>query len=113
MAARDLGLTASEALGRVTPLSPYLFLLVADMLQALIRNAAAIRHPIDQSQPEVVLQYADDTLLVMKADSHTVQVLKDLLHMFSEATGLQINYNKSTFVPIHMEDDMIQLCSDC
>lgn len=48
------------------PLSPYLFLLVADTLQRLIRQeAAGIRHPIIPDAGCLTLQYADDTLIVL------------------------------------------------
>lgn len=44
-------------------LSPYLFLLVADVLQALIKADMGICHPLtDGSCP--VLQYADGTILL-------------------------------------------------
>lgn len=52
-------------------LSPYLFILVADVLQRLIRSASSdgrLAHPIDPSLPCPVLQYADDTLILCRAD---------------------------------------------
>jgi hypothetical protein len=94
------------------PLSPYLFLLVADTLQALIKTAAAAKHPIDSGAPPVVLQYADDTLIVLQGEVAAAQELKSILHRFSEATGLKINFSKSTMVPIHMEQQLIQQCTD-
>jgi len=45
----------------------------------------------------------DDTLIVMRGDIADVHELKNILQQFSEATGLRINYNKSTLVPIHMD----------
>ena len=93
------------------PLSPYLFLLVADTLQALIRSANSVRHPIDGDRPCAVLQYADDTLIVMRGDIADVHELKNILQQFSEATGLRINYNKSTLVPIHMDMDLAAQCA--
>ena len=50
-----------------------------------------------------VLQYADDTLLVAKADPIQLLHLKTLLDRFSSSTGLHINFEKSTFVPIGVE----------
>lgn len=38
--------------------SPYLFLLVADMLQHMIRTLGALQHPMVEGEPPVVLQYA-------------------------------------------------------
>lgn len=93
------------------PLSPYLFLLVADTLQALIRSSTIIRHPIEDNVSGAVLRYADDTLIVLKGDLQAVQVLKELLDMFSEATGLKINYSKNTLVPIHLDRDLVAHCA--
>jgi hypothetical protein len=46
------------------PLSPYLFLLVADVLQKLIQHDDVLEHPLVDGAPPVVLQYADDTLVI-------------------------------------------------
>lgn len=95
------------------PLSPYLFLLVADTLQAMIRcKSSDIKHPIVIGAGCVTLQYADDTLIVLKGDLGDVQSLKEVLSLFSDATGLSINYHKSTMVPLHMEPEILQQCID-
>jgi len=60
----------------------------------------------------VTLQYADDTLIVLKGDLGDVQSLKEVLSLFSDATGLSINYHKSTMVPLHMEPEILQQCID-
>jgi len=71
-------------------LSPYLFLLVADTLQALIKKyAQEIKHPIDSSAHCAMLQYADDMPIVIKGE------LRGLTIHFAAATGLTINYNKT------------------
>ena len=41
------------------PMSPYLFILVADVLQVLIRHSGLIRHPTVDDSSCPVLQYAD------------------------------------------------------
>jgi len=81
------------------PMSPYLFLLVADVLQTLIRKSNTVHNPLDHSSPCPVLQYADDTLILLRGDLDEVKQLKHLLDQFSEATGLRINYHKSTAGP--------------
>lgn len=56
------------------PLSPLLFVLAADLLQSII-NAAATRgvlaHPLDGNfcGDFPIVQYADDTLLFLKAEA--------------------------------------------
>ncbi|CAO2185858.1 unnamed protein product [Urochloa humidicola] len=83
------------------PLSPYLFLLVADVLQQMIKQVSGIRHPVSPELPCPVLQYADDTLILLRADHGDLQQLKEVLDSFSAATGLLINFDKSTMVPMH------------
>jgi len=52
-----------------------------------------------------MLQYVDDTLIVTKGDAASMRTLKTILDLFSAATGLTINFHKSTFVPMHVAAD--------
>ena len=88
------------------PLSPYLFNLMGDVLQQMIRVAYDnnyFTHPIQQGAPLPVLQYADDTLLILHGSTQQATALKFLLDTFAAFSGLQINYQKSTLVPIHVD----------
>jgi hypothetical protein len=90
------------------PLSPYLFLIVADVLQTLIwAEGDRIRHPLT-SQAYPVLQYADDTVLVICAESSDVSHLKMYLDHFAQVTGLKINFHKSIVVPMHVHATQAQ-----
>jgi hypothetical protein len=55
------------------PLSPLLFVLAAELLQILINKGAAlelIKLPIPQPTDDfLIIQYADDTLLLLQADA--------------------------------------------
>jgi hypothetical protein len=53
-----------------------------------------------------IIQYADDTLLIMSADVAQVRVLKEALSKYSLSTGLKINYGKSQLIPINVPDDL-------
>jgi len=91
------------------PISPYLFIIVADVLQRLIRRASVrgnLCHPVVPSLPCPVLQYADDTLIVAKGNVASMRTLRSILEDFSAATGLTINFHKSTFVPMHVAPDV-------
>ena len=55
-----------------------------------------------------IIQYADDTLLIMPAEERQLSHIKSLLHFFTEYTGLKVNYHKSFLVPINVPDDRIQ-----
>lgn len=54
-----------------------------------------------------MLQYTDDTMIVLKGELAAVEELKSILDKFSDATGLGINFSKSTLVPIHMDQQML------
>jgi hypothetical protein len=56
-----------------------------------------------------VLQYADDKLIILRADAAGAQRLRMILDQFAEATGLTINFHKSTLVPMHVSDGNITL----
>lgn len=49
------------------------------------------------------LQYANDTLILIRVEEPQVWRLKLVLDTFAAATSLFINYSKSTFVPINVE----------
>lgn len=89
------------------PLSPLLFVIVVDHLQCIINKAAILgilSALIDNSNsPDFpVIQYVDDTLIIMKASQRDLFCLKGILHS-SASTGLKINFNKSCLMPINLE----------
>jgi hypothetical protein len=86
-----------------------LFVLAADFLETILNNAmnqGQLTRPIPCTAcPDFpVIQYADDTLVVMKADANQLIFLKALLHSFAESIGLVVNYHKSNMIPINMDD---------
>jgi hypothetical protein len=86
--------------------------LVVDVLQKAIQHAANegfLRHPVLEEQPCPVLQYADDTLIVLQGDIEQAKCLKQILDDFACTTGLKINLSKSTFGPINLteQDDVL------
>ncbi|CAN6226415.1 unnamed protein product [Urochloa humidicola] len=101
--------TCGRGLRQGDPLSPYLFLLVADVLQQMIKNTPGIRHLAADDVACPVLQYADDTLIVVRAKERDLLLLKAVLDKFSAATGLRINYDKSTIVPMHTTPEEVEV----
>jgi hypothetical protein len=55
-----------------------------------------------------IVQYADDTLLIMKEDAQHLWFLKSLLNSFAQSTGLKVNYQKSQMLPINVTEQKIQ-----
>jgi hypothetical protein len=88
-------------------LSSYLFLLMADVLQRLIKKGGGIRHPLMEG-PCPMFQYADDTIILVSGELEDVTRLKQVLDLFSAATGLAINFHKSTMTPMHVQRGALQ-----
>jgi hypothetical protein len=59
-------------------------------------------HPLADDLHCPVVQYADGTLIIQRADLSQLHRLREVLDSFSRGTGLAINFHKSTFVPIHV-----------
>jgi len=76
----------------------------------MIREAEHIKQPTDEALPCAVLQYADDTLIVFKADVVGAAKLKDILDHFAAFSGLHINFSKSTLIPIHTSEQIVSEC---
>jgi hypothetical protein len=66
-----------------------------------------LKHPIVDSfgGDYPILQYADDTLLILPGDARSLFNSKGLLRSFSDSTGLHVNFSKSFLVPINLSDD--------
>jgi hypothetical protein len=78
---------------------------VADVLQSVIKQARInIRHPLFD-EACLVLQYVDDTLLVLRVDVNDVQHLKLCLDQFAQASGLDQfvtwRHVKTGLMPLH------------
>jgi hypothetical protein len=101
------------------PLSPLLFLLVVDVLQQIIKCFSIeghLLHPIAPSSPCPVIQYADDTLIIIQGFPDQARLLKEILEVFSTSTGLAINYMKSNLAPLNLdleEQSLISSILDC
>lgn len=69
-------------------------------------SQSSIRHPLTDDSPCRVLQlqYADDTLIVIRGEPKDVQCLKATLDSFAETIGLKIHFSKTTVVTIHMDE---------
>jgi retron-type reverse transcriptase len=94
------------------PLSPLLFVLAAYFLQSILNKALRqnlLSLPINcPSCPDFpIIQYADDTLVIMKADATQLTCLRALLTTFAYSTGLKVNYQKSSMVPINMNEERL------
>jgi hypothetical protein len=54
-----------------------------------------------------IVQYADDTLLIIQACSTQLAALEVLIETFSQAIGLRVNYAKSSLIPINVSEQQL------
>ena len=52
-----------------------------------------------------IVQYADDTLIVLPAFDSQLIALKDMLQKFAESTGLHVNFSKSSLIPMNLSEE--------
>ena len=83
------------------PLPPYLFLIVGEALTQLITKVVSegrlkgIILPRGKKQ-QSISQYADDFSFMIRGEKQYVDELVRLLKLFSEASGMEINWEKSS-----------------
>nr|KYP72703.1 Transposon TX1 uncharacterized [Cajanus cajan] len=83
------------------PLAPLLFVLVAEGLTGLVREATKknlFSGVVVGSRmvPVDVLQYADDTIFIGEANLDNVKTMKVILRCFELVSGLKVNFAKSS-----------------
>jgi hypothetical protein len=95
------------------PLSPLLFVLTADLLQCILNKAHAQRLfqmpiPSRDGSGFPILQYVDNTILIMRASQRELLCLKATLETFAQSTGLRVNHAKSCMVPLNLEKEQAE-----
>ena len=88
--------TPSRGLRQGDPLSLFLFLLIVDALSALLKDGEEKGDytplKICRQAPSVShLLFADDTLLFFKAEEEQAIKVKEILNIYTRATGQLIN----------------------
>eukprot|EP00253_Pinus_taeda_P020218 PITA_20218 len=95
----------SRGIRQRDPLSPFIFVLMAEGLNRLLHSAISSQtlkgislhglHPLSHQQ------FVDDTMLFGHPSSQEASAFKDLLSLFSEASGTSINATKSHLFVFH------------
>ncbi len=66
--------------------------------------------PIPQTNAHFpIIQYADDTLIIMKTDQKELFCLKALLNTYTLCTGLKINFHKSCMIPTNTYSQKLKI----
>ena len=76
------------------PLSPYLFIIVAEILALIIRQDNQFKGLSFENSDLKICQYADDTLLFLQPNECNLRHCFHILHQFNHMSGLKINIEK-------------------
>jgi hypothetical protein len=92
------------------PLSPLLFNLVVDALTKMLTRPAdrgLVVGLLERFTPGgiLALQYSDDTLIFYSSYANSLRNLKCIPMLFERVSGMKINFHKSEFVPLIIEDE--------
>ena len=91
------------------PLSPYLFVLIAEVLNKLLLKAADIGlfQGVKVGSRAVALthlQFADDTLIFCEPKMEFLRNIQNVLYSFQSFSGLTVNYTKSGLIVLGREE---------
>ena len=92
--------SVSRGVRQGCPISPYLFLLCAEILGIAIRQSKDIKGFCYKRKEIKLSQYADDTQILLDGSEKSVRNTVNLLNSFTKISGLKINYNKSELAPL-------------
>ena len=91
-----------EALSKVTPYPPLLFVITMEYLSRLMHMHSIAKdfkfHPHCKPLHLTHLMFADDLIMFCKADPPTIRHIMSTLKAFYECVGLKANLSKSQMV---------------
>jgi len=98
----------SRGLRQGDPLAPFLFLIIAEGLAGLVRQAIKVNLlkgvKVGRKAVETrVLQFVDDTLFLCEGSLHNVHTIKAILRCYEIASGLKINFHKSKLAGLNVD----------
>ena len=80
------------------PLSPYLFLLCAEVLATMARNNHDMKGIVIDNKEFKISQFADDTTFILDGSERSLVETLNVLDQFAVMSGLRINSNKTNVV---------------
>jgi hypothetical protein len=95
------------------PLAPFLFLLVAEGLNALTQRAVSLGYfksfEVSSDVSVSLLQFADDTLFIGEARVENLWAMKAILRWFELVSGLKVNFSKSRLIGVNVSSNFLHV----
>ncbi|GKV09634.1 hypothetical protein SLEP1_g21105 [Rubroshorea leprosula] len=104
---------AGKGLRQGDPLSPFLFLVVAEALSGLVWKAEEIGLlkgiQVGRGNLRLThLQFADDTILFSEASEANAWAMKCVMKSFEMISGLKVNYDKSWLCGLNVDSERLE-----
>jgi hypothetical protein len=97
------------------PLSPFLFLIVAEGLTGLmckaVSNNAFHGYKVGNNVMFHTLQFADDTIITGEDTWDNLWLIKTVLRSFELVSGLKVNFHTSKLYGINLDDNFLRAAS--
>lgn len=95
------------------PISPYIFILCAEILGQMIRKADKIKGIKINDKEFRLSQYADDTQIFLDGSENSLRETLSILNTFYNLCGLKINVEKTKAIWIgSLSNSNIKICND-
>lgn len=82
------------------PISPYLFILCAEVLALRINLSPDIKGLSIAKNETRIIQYADDTCIFLDGSHSSVKAVVDIFEELHTSSGLRVNFEKSNIFPL-------------
>jgi hypothetical protein len=103
--------SVGKGLRQGDPLSPFLFLIVAEGLTGLMSKAVATNrfsgYKVSNNISFHILQFADDTIIVGEGNLNNLWSIKTVLRSFEIVSGLKVNFFKSKLYGINLDESFL------
>jgi hypothetical protein len=104
-----------KGLRKGDPLSPFLFLIVAEGLTGLkckaVDNKVLHGYKVGNNILSHTLQFADDTIILGEGNWNNLWTIKTVLRSFKIVFALKVNFHKSKLYGVNLDDSFLRALS--
>ena len=82
------------------PLSPYIFILCAEILAISINDSPLVTGLFIMGKEIRITQYADDTTIFVDNTHSSLSAITEIFHLLEKSSGLKVNHDKTNIFPL-------------